>query len=156
MIFPVILALLGDNPMHSEFACHVGLRGRLFCRTCRVWRGGFMRGAGEADQDEDSNSHEDIDLDNAETPSEVDADMQTAPRKTLGERTLTHIRRRLAAFIKVCRLLIIAVTLIYAEMMLPKSRVCLVIESKLENTFTSSSTTPHAYAPKLRFAKPRQ
>ncbi|KAF8178467.1 hypothetical protein BJ912DRAFT_1045365 [Pholiota molesta] len=36
MIFPTVLALLGDNPMHSEFACHIGLRGKYFCRTCWV------------------------------------------------------------------------------------------------------------------------
>ncbi|KAJ7694731.1 hypothetical protein B0H14DRAFT_3659912 [Mycena olivaceomarginata] len=31
-----VLALLGDNPMQSEFACHIGLRGKLFCRACWV------------------------------------------------------------------------------------------------------------------------
>ncbi|KAK1236064.1 hypothetical protein PQX77_000704 [Marasmius sp. AFHP31] len=31
-----VLALLGDNPMQSEFACHIGLRGKFFCRTCFV------------------------------------------------------------------------------------------------------------------------
>jgi hypothetical protein len=32
----MVLALLGDNPMQSEFACHIGLRGKLFCRSCWV------------------------------------------------------------------------------------------------------------------------
>lgn len=32
----MILALLGDNPMQSEFACHVGLTGKFFCRACWV------------------------------------------------------------------------------------------------------------------------
>ena len=36
LIFPTVLALLGDNPMHSEFACHIGLRGKFFCRSCWV------------------------------------------------------------------------------------------------------------------------
>ncbi|KAF9472390.1 hypothetical protein BDN70DRAFT_938219 [Pholiota conissans] len=36
LIFPTILALLGDNPMHSEFACHIGLRRKYFCRACWV------------------------------------------------------------------------------------------------------------------------
>ena len=36
LIFPVVLALLGDNPMQSEFACHIGLRGKFFCRACWV------------------------------------------------------------------------------------------------------------------------
>ncbi|KAK7464371.1 hypothetical protein VKT23_006538 [Stygiomarasmius scandens] len=31
-----VLALLGDNPMQSEFACHIGLRGKFFCRHCWV------------------------------------------------------------------------------------------------------------------------
>lgn len=31
-----ILALLGDNPMQSEFACHSGLRSKFFCRSCWV------------------------------------------------------------------------------------------------------------------------
>ena len=36
LIIPVILAILGDNPMQSELACHVGLAGKLFCRCCFV------------------------------------------------------------------------------------------------------------------------
>ncbi|KAL1708926.1 hypothetical protein EV121DRAFT_276854 [Schizophyllum commune] len=39
LIIPSVLALLGDNPMQSEFACHIGLRGKLFCRAC--WVKGF-------------------------------------------------------------------------------------------------------------------
>ncbi|ETW77160.1 hypothetical protein HETIRDRAFT_174197 [Heterobasidion irregulare TC 32-1] len=36
LVLPVVLALLGDNPMQSEMACHIGLRGKFFCRTCWV------------------------------------------------------------------------------------------------------------------------
>lgn len=28
--------MLGNNPMQSELACHIGLRGKLFCRACWV------------------------------------------------------------------------------------------------------------------------
>ncbi|CAK5274493.1 unnamed protein product [Mycena citricolor] len=34
LVIPEVLALLGDNPMQSEFACHIGLRGKFFCRAC--------------------------------------------------------------------------------------------------------------------------
>ncbi|KAJ3509457.1 hypothetical protein NLJ89_g5213 [Agrocybe chaxingu] len=36
LLIPCILALLGDNPMQSEFACHIGMRGKHFCRICMV------------------------------------------------------------------------------------------------------------------------
>ncbi|KAJ3897384.1 hypothetical protein F5879DRAFT_996133 [Lentinula edodes] len=36
LLMVCVLALLGDNPMQSEFACHIGLRGKFFCRTCGI------------------------------------------------------------------------------------------------------------------------
>ncbi|KAI6137573.1 hypothetical protein BKA82DRAFT_4335007 [Pisolithus tinctorius] len=36
LMIPAVLAMLGDNPMQSELACHVGLQGKFFCRNCWV------------------------------------------------------------------------------------------------------------------------
>ncbi|KAJ3916301.1 hypothetical protein F5877DRAFT_91854 [Lentinula edodes] len=36
LIILVVLAMLGDNPIQSEFACHVGLAGKFFCCCCFV------------------------------------------------------------------------------------------------------------------------
>ncbi|KAL6307553.1 hypothetical protein BKA93DRAFT_727298, partial [Sparassis latifolia] len=36
LVVPWILAFLGDNPMSSEFASHIGMKGKCFCRTCMV------------------------------------------------------------------------------------------------------------------------
>lgn len=36
LLIPSVLGILGDNPMQSEIACHVGLAGRMFCRACWV------------------------------------------------------------------------------------------------------------------------
>jgi hypothetical protein len=38
LIFPTVFTLLGDNPMQSEMACHIGLQGKTFCRACIVNR----------------------------------------------------------------------------------------------------------------------
>lgn len=49
LLIPCVLALLGDNPMQSEFACHIGLRGKFFCRICGV--------KGKDSKAEDSSGH---------------------------------------------------------------------------------------------------
>ena len=36
LVFPTVLTLLGDNPMHSEFACRISLHGKFFCHACWV------------------------------------------------------------------------------------------------------------------------
>ncbi|KAF8260388.1 hypothetical protein EI94DRAFT_1773711 [Lactarius quietus] len=36
LVIPFVAALLGDNPMQSKFACHVGPGGKFLCRICDV------------------------------------------------------------------------------------------------------------------------
>ncbi|KAJ7913831.1 hypothetical protein B0H13DRAFT_2232248 [Mycena leptocephala] len=46
LVIPSVLAMLGDNPMQSEFACHIGFRGKFFCRVC------WVKGDPEHDEDD--------------------------------------------------------------------------------------------------------
>ncbi|KAG6915323.1 hypothetical protein DXG01_012129 [Tephrocybe rancida] len=50
LMIPQILVLLGDNPMQSEFACHIGLRGKLFCCACWVKGTNTLEEIGETAQ----------------------------------------------------------------------------------------------------------
>ncbi|KAI6007742.1 hypothetical protein F5J12DRAFT_921093 [Pisolithus orientalis] len=50
LMIPSVLALLGDNPMQSELACHVGLTGKYFCHVCNV--------KGHDTQDLDTNAND--------------------------------------------------------------------------------------------------
>ncbi|KAL0575042.1 hypothetical protein V5O48_006915 [Marasmius crinis-equi] len=36
LVIPSVLAMVGDNPMQSEFSCHIGFNGKFFCRVCEV------------------------------------------------------------------------------------------------------------------------
>lgn len=61
VLIPWVLALLGDNPMQSELSCHIGLRGKFFCRCC------FVKGH-EGDGEDDDAALPELDED---APSEV-------------------------------------------------------------------------------------
>ncbi|KAJ7110547.1 hypothetical protein C8R44DRAFT_633975 [Mycena epipterygia] len=60
LVIPEVLALLGDNPMQSEFACHIGLRGKFFCRAC------WVKGTDAMDKDDDDRDSPGDDAANSE------------------------------------------------------------------------------------------
>lgn len=36
LVVPWVLAFLGDNPMASEFASHIGMSGSCYCHICQA------------------------------------------------------------------------------------------------------------------------
>ncbi|KAL4078903.1 hypothetical protein V8B97DRAFT_2021242 [Scleroderma yunnanense] len=79
LVFPSVLALLGDNPMQSELSCHVGSMGKYFCCVCNV-KG---HDAQAMTNNEDNQAHEQSDG--------VQSDGQRSIRSE-GEETV-HIRK---------------------------------------------------------------
>ncbi|KAJ6576824.1 hypothetical protein B0H10DRAFT_1963322 [Mycena sp. CBHHK59/15] len=75
LVIPSVLAMLGDNPMQSEFACHIGFRGRFFCRAC------WVRGDPEQSDDDDEEENE-PDGSGSDTSSVASG---TGSKKTTGE-----------------------------------------------------------------------
>jgi hypothetical protein len=68
LVIPVVLAMLGDNPMQSELACHVGLAGKFFCRCC------WVKGRDTEDSDGPENRRGDSDAESNKSAQSGDSD----------------------------------------------------------------------------------
>ncbi|KAJ7606697.1 hypothetical protein FB45DRAFT_765011, partial [Roridomyces roridus] len=105
LLIPSVLALLGDNPMQSEFACHIGLQGKLFCRACWVKGSDSMEdddGKPSAGRDRDRSGGSDLG-----TPDGSDAESRAGsdPKKRgKAKETLEQAMLRVKAFVKIGKL----------------------------------------------------
>ena len=80
---PMVLALLGDNPMQSEFACHIGLSGKFFCRACWV-KGKDMGNNPVAEHAGHQEQHRDSDSDGHDSDNESAAGITDAGSQASG------------------------------------------------------------------------
>ncbi|KAK7006456.1 hypothetical protein R3P38DRAFT_3038299 [Favolaschia claudopus] len=114
LVIPEVLALLGDNPMQSEFACHIGLRGKLFCRACWV-KGSDANEAdsaetpapadrGESDAESVGGSNEGSVAGSGDESDAAGKKKKRAKGKGKVQETLTQMIHRVTSFMKVNRL----------------------------------------------------
>ncbi|KAL0577207.1 hypothetical protein V5O48_004773 [Marasmius crinis-equi] len=104
LLLPTVLALLGDNPMQSEFACHLGLRAKFFCRACKVKGKEFKDVHGDGDSDDGNNSDGDEDDDGASMKSTGGSEAGGKKKRRKFVEGLDAMKSRVLDFIKVCHL----------------------------------------------------
>ncbi|KAJ3727642.1 hypothetical protein C8R42DRAFT_755301 [Lentinula raphanica] len=91
LVFPSVLAMLGDNPMQSEFSCHVGLTGKFFCRCC--WAKGK-----DADNENSDIHMSEVD-DNASVRSDTSEVSQSGGKRKRRVETMAELVARAKRFL---------------------------------------------------------
>ncbi|KIJ47112.1 hypothetical protein M422DRAFT_249424 [Sphaerobolus stellatus SS14] len=89
LITPWVLALLGDNPMHSEMACHRGLMAKFFCRIC--WVKGHHSADSDIQKGTKLKASQAIQLVHSDAASEIS---MTSEASGSGQETRLRSRRR--------------------------------------------------------------
>ncbi|KZT18999.1 hypothetical protein NEOLEDRAFT_1048020, partial [Neolentinus lepideus HHB14362 ss-1] len=107
VIIPSVLAMLGDNPMQSEMACHIGLMGKLFCRVCWVSgnpeepNGNDQNARGDHDGDaSDSSIHSAMSHDGDGSPDSPKSTSKVACRSKKNE-SMAEMKERIKQFMSI-------------------------------------------------------
>ncbi|KAG1784306.1 uncharacterized protein HD556DRAFT_1251521, partial [Suillus plorans] len=94
-----VLALLGDNPMQSEMACHIGSMGKYFCRICKVKGHGTV--AKESNSAQDTTRAEDHDNNIARSLYETRNDAPLKSARKCTKETMEELVTRVKQFVKI-------------------------------------------------------
>lgn len=174
LVLPFVLALLGDNPMQSEFACHIGLQAKFFCRNC--WCKGRdvpgereAAGDAEAHQDEaasasSNQSHNSAGVSNSSdgqasddaSASEVGTDTagQTAQKRKPGRgkkalESMGAMVTRVTAFLKVC--MHVCMADLRQLTLINHSQECRAIKERRRTNCDRTLPAPQSLTPSRRY-----